>query len=132
MPFSYKISLKKTLKICILTSSMMTKTNRLFKLQRIVEPPTTCFHNAHILEYYYTQNHLILVPLESQMYRCCCVAAQNPCRCIYHVHITLLTLWETNSGLTVIQKHMETESEITADFIDQGINGSDFQGTSTS
>lgn len=33
--------------------------NRLFKLQRIVEPPTTCFHNAHILQYYYTQNHLI-------------------------------------------------------------------------
>lgn len=66
------------------------------------------------------------------MYRCCCVAAQSPCRCIYHAHITLLRLWETNSGLTLIQKHMETESEITADSIDQGINGSDFHGTSTS
>lgn len=63
------------------------------------------------------------------MYRCCCVAAQSPCRCIYHAHITLLRLWETNSGLTLIQKHMETESEITADSIDQGINGSDFHGT---
>lgn len=111
---------------------MIPKTNRLGKSQRIVEPPTTCFHNAFILEYYYTQTHLILVPLESQMYRCCCVAAQNPCGCIYHVHITLFSLWETNSALTGIQKHMETESEITADFIDQGINGSDFHGTSTS
>lgn len=66
------------------------------------------------------------------MYRCCCVAAQNPCRCIHHGHVTLFRLWETNSGLTVIQKHTETESEITADFIDQGINGSDFHGASTS
>lgn len=90
-----KISLKKTLKICILTSSTMSKTNRLFKLQRIAEPPTTCFQNAFILEYYCTQKHLILVPQESQTYRCCCVAARNPCRCIYHVHITLFSLWET-------------------------------------
>lgn len=128
----FKISLKKTLKICILTSSTMSKTNRLFKLQRIAEPPTTCFQNAFILECYCTQKHLILVPQESQTYRCCCVAARNPCRCIYHVHITLFSLWETNSGLTVIQRHMETESEITTDFIDQGINESDFHGISTS
>lgn len=110
----------------------MSKTNRLLKLQRMAEPPTTCFQNAFIFEYYCTQNHLILVPQESQMYRCCCVPTQNPCRCIYHVHITLLCLWETNSGLTVIQKHMETESEITTDFIDQGINESYFHGISTS
>lgn len=127
-----KTSFKQTRKICSFTSSTMSKTNRLFKLQRIAEPPTTCFQNAFILEYYCTQKHLILVPQESQTYRCCRVAARNPCRCIYHVHITLFSLWETNSGLTVIQRHMETESEITTDFIDQGINESDFHGISTS
>lgn len=44
-----------------------------------------------------------------------------------HVPLTFYTIknkniWNPISCLTVVQKHMDTESEITTDFIDKGVN----------